>query len=30
MLIMKDKEGRDLATALEIKTGKHHSMSYRG
>lgn len=27
---MRDKDGRELATALEIKTGKHHSMSYRG
>lgn len=27
---MKDKDGRELATALEIKTGKHHSVSYRG
>ena len=27
---MKDKEGTDLVTALEIKTGKHHSVSYRG
>ena len=29
-LVMKDKEGVDLVTALEIKTGKHHSVSYRG
>ena len=27
---MEDKDGRKLATALEIKTGKHHSVSYRG
>ena len=25
-----DKENNDLVTALEIKTGKHHSVSYRG
>jgi len=29
-LIMRNREGRDMATALEIKTGKHHSVSYRG
>ena len=27
---MKDKEGKELATALEIKTGKHHQVAYRG
>ena len=27
---MRDKEGRDLATALEIKTGRHHVVGYRG
>lgn len=27
---MRDKDNNDLATALEIKTGKHHSVSYRG
>ena len=27
---MRDKDGNDLATALEIKTGKYHSVSYRG
>ena len=29
-LIMRDKDGKDLSTVLEIKTGKHHSVSYRG
>jgi hypothetical protein len=30
-IVLKDsKEGKEWATALEIKTGKHHSMSYRG
>jgi hypothetical protein len=29
-IVLKDKEGREFSTALEIKTGKHHSMSYRG
>lgn len=27
---MRAPDGRDLSTALEIKTGKHHSVSYRG
>jgi hypothetical protein len=27
---MRDKEGKEFATALEIKTGKHHQESYRG
>jgi hypothetical protein len=30
MLLIKDKEGKKMATALEIKTGKNHSISYRG
>jgi len=30
MICVKDKDGKEWATALEIKTGKHHSMSYRG
>ena len=25
VVVVKDKEGREHATALEIKTGKHHS-----
>ena len=28
--MIRDREGRDLSTALEIKTGKQHSVSYRG
>lgn len=27
---MREKDGTDLSTALEIKTGKHHQVSYRG
>ena len=29
-LVMRDAEGKEMATALEIKTGKYHSVSYRG
>ena len=29
-LIMRNPAGQELATAFEIKTGKHHSTSYRG
>jgi len=29
-LVMREKDGTDLSTALEIKTGKHHQVSYRG
>ena len=28
--MVRDREGRVLETALEIKTGKHKSASYRG
>ena len=28
--MLRDREGKERATALEIKTGKHHQMSYRG
>ena len=28
--MMKDKDGKEHATALEIKTGKHHSIEHRG
>ena len=30
MLVMRNMNGVDLSTALEIKTGKHHQVSYRG
>ena len=29
-LVMRDKDGKEFSTALEIKTGKHHQVSYRG
>ena len=29
-LIMRERDGNEFATALEIKTGKHHAVSYRG
>jgi hypothetical protein len=30
VISVKDKENRDFVTALEIKTGKHHSVEHRG
>ena len=29
-IVLEDKDGCDLATALEIKTGKYHSVEHRG
>jgi len=30
VISIKDRENKDFVTALEIKTGKHHSMEHRG
>ena len=30
ILLMRGQENKEMITALEIKTGKHHSMSHRG